>query len=99
LGSKISKLIPRSYLNGFIKLHFACSPKYPDYVWDQYATSVKMSTYLVAFVISEFDYVESLADEKFKVQSSITPMKIYIIVVEHAFIRCGLGQTLWIKQN
>ena len=29
-----------------------------DYVWDMYQESVKMSTYLVAFVVSKFDYVE-----------------------------------------
>ena len=28
----------------------------PDYVWDIYEESVPMSTYLVAFVISDFDY-------------------------------------------
>ena len=29
-----------------------------EYVWDIYKKSVKMSTYLVAFVVSKFDYVE-----------------------------------------
>lgn len=29
-----------------------------DYVWDMYQESVRMSTYLVAFVVSKFDYVE-----------------------------------------
>jgi len=31
----------------------------PGYVWDFYATSLKMSSYLVAFLVSEFKYVTS----------------------------------------
>ena len=30
-----------------------------DYVWDIYQRSVKMSTYLVAFVVSKFKFVEA----------------------------------------
>ena len=30
-----------------------------DYVWDVYQKSVKMSTYLVAFVVSKFEYIEA----------------------------------------
>jgi len=30
-----------------------------EYVWDRYQQSVKMSTYLVAFVVSKFKYVET----------------------------------------
>jgi len=34
-------------------------PESEEYVWDIYQNSVKMSTYLVAFVVSKFDYRES----------------------------------------
>ena len=30
-----------------------------DYVWDMYQESVRMSTYLVAFVVSKFKYIEA----------------------------------------
>eukprot|EP00092_Neocalanus_flemingeri_P064412 GFUD01078167.1.p1 GENE.GFUD01078167.1~~GFUD01078167.1.p1 ORF type:complete len:930 (-),score=265.24 GFUD01078167.1:347-3136(-) len=33
-----------------------------DYVWDKYQQSVKMSTYLVAFVVSKFKFVETTRD-------------------------------------
>ncbi|CAH2096717.1 unnamed protein product [Euphydryas editha] len=41
-----------------------------DFVWDQFSKSVPMSTYLVAYVISKFSYVESppeLSDTKFRI--------------------------------
>ena len=34
-----------------------------EYVWDVYEDSVKMSTYLVAFVASEFEFRESALDD------------------------------------
>ena len=40
-----------------------CSLRYREgtdiYVWDHYQESVPMSTYLVAFVVSKFEYVQS----------------------------------------
>ena len=33
-----------------------------EYVWDVYQQSVKMSTYLVAFVVSKFKFVEETRD-------------------------------------
>lgn len=32
---------------------------YPDYVWDEYLTSVPMSTYLIAMAVAEYDQVVS----------------------------------------
>lgn len=36
------------------KLGFHCSDTLPDYEWDYFAESVPMSTYLVAYSISDF---------------------------------------------
>lgn len=43
-----------------------------EYVWDIYEKSVKMSTYLVAFVVSKFQYVEETRSNnvKFRIWSS-----------------------------
>ena len=43
-----------------------------EYVWDIYQKSVKMSTYLVAFVVSKFKYVEETRSNnvKFRIWSS-----------------------------
>ncbi|XP_022827407.1 aminopeptidase N-like [Spodoptera litura] len=41
-----------------------------DFVWDSYEKSVAMSTYLLAFVVSKFSFVQSppeLSDTKFKI--------------------------------
>ncbi|CAG0923780.1 unnamed protein product [Notodromas monacha] len=37
------------------------------FVWDEYHTSVQMSTYLVAFVVSQFEFVQSPLDSRVKV--------------------------------
>jgi hypothetical protein len=39
----------------------------PGYVWDHYNLSVNMSTYLVAFAISQFDKRTSATNPNFKV--------------------------------
>ena len=46
-----------------------------DYVWDHYQESVKMSTYLVAFVVSKFKYEETTR-ERIQVFVSILHGKI-----------------------
>lgn len=35
------------------------SPSQPDYVFDEFEESVPMSTYLVAYMVSDFAYIES----------------------------------------
>jgi len=43
----------------FCSFIFIFSDGMPGYVWDYYATSVKMSTYLVCMLVSEFIAVPS----------------------------------------
>ena len=44
-----------------------------DYVWDHYQESVKMSTYLLAFVVSKFRSTESTSDSNVRFRIWSTP--------------------------
>ena len=48
----------RTVLPSFLSFFFY-SQDLSGYVWDYYAPSLKMSSYLVAFLVSEFNYVTS----------------------------------------
>lgn len=46
------------------RFFFSFRKDMPDYVWDEYAESVPMSTYLLAFAVTDF---KSLGAESFRV--------------------------------
>ena len=45
------------------------------YVWDVYEDSVKMSTYLLAFCVGEFDYVQKFTKDRVAVRVITPPGK------------------------
>lgn len=47
------------YLYILVLVLFFFRENLPDYVWDEYQESVPMSTYLVAFVVSDFSNISS----------------------------------------
>ena len=47
-----------------------------EYVWDIYQKSVKMSTYLVAFVVSKFKYVEETRSNNVKFRIWTSPSSL-----------------------
>lgn len=55
------------YNNTFssLRFHFCqSSPEYGGWVVDTFARTTQMSTYLVALVVSDFDFVESYFGDK-----------------------------------
>lgn len=71
----------------FIVFFSFCSDSIQDYVWDHFQESVPMSTYLVAFVISDFDHITngtfSVWSRSSAIDQSKYSLKIGPIVLKH----------------
>lgn len=57
-------IVFQSFLINVPNLVFFCSSILPNYTWDHYAESLPMSTYLVAFTVTDF---HSMSDKNFSV--------------------------------
>lgn len=59
----------------------------PGFVWDQFETSLPMSTYLVAMLVADFTYLESppeLSSTRFRIWSRPDAIR----QAEYAFFAC-----------
>lgn len=55
-----------------------CSDGMPGYVWDYYATSVTMSSYLVAFLVSEFEAVPTTTTHRVPFRLWVKPQSTHL---------------------
>ena len=70
---------PKQMLSLFYILRiFFCRLGSDDYVWDHYEESVPMSTYLVAFVVSKFEFKVIVGGYNHNSTPGVRPAKIYL---------------------
>lgn len=82
---RISTLVAQPFI---YLLYFCCSEGIEDYVWDHFQETVPMSTYLLAFVISDFEHIsngtfsvwarpEAISQSKYSLQIGPGILKFY----------------------